>query len=63
MTIETECDGAREITPRYENLYIGGAPGPPEASDLRVDDGGGPCTVSDGAEVAAPPWSSCMTAF
>ena len=30
-----------------------GAPGPPEASDVRDDDGGGPCAISNGAEAAA----------
>ena len=32
----------RKITPRYETLSTGGAPGPPEASNVRADDGGGP---------------------
>ena len=32
----------REISPRYRTLSTGGAQGPPEASDVRVDDGGGP---------------------
>ena len=32
-----------KITPRYDNFfYTGGAPGSPEASDVRADDGGGP---------------------
>ena len=69
------CDGDREasyvarrllrheITPRYETLYTGGDPGPPEANDVRGVDDSAPCADADGAEVAAP-WSSCMkTAF
>ena len=32
----------REITPRYRTLSTEGAPGPPEASDVQDDDGGGP---------------------
>ena len=32
----------REIAPRYRTLSTEGAPGPPEASDMRADDGGGP---------------------
>ena len=32
----------REISPRYRTLSTGGAQGPPEASDVRADDGGGP---------------------
>ena len=32
----------REIIPRYRTLSIEGAPGPPEANDVRADDGGGP---------------------
>ena len=31
-----------EITPHYKTLSTGGAPGPPEASDVQADDGGGP---------------------
>ena len=32
----------REISPHYQTLSTEGAPGPPEASDVRADDGGGP---------------------
>ena len=32
----------REISPRYQTLSTEGAQGPPEASDVRADDGGGP---------------------
>ena len=32
----------REIVSRYRTLSTEGAPGPPEASDVRADDGGGP---------------------
>ena len=32
----------REIASRYRNLTTEGAPGPPKASDVRADDGGGP---------------------
>ena len=42
-----------EIALRYRTLTAEGAPGPLEASDVRADDYGGPCAVSDGAEVAA----------
>ena len=60
----TACDGVRrrrllrrltrhKITSRYTTLTAEGAPGPPEASDVRADDGGGPCAVSDWAEAAA----------
>ena len=38
---------------QYRTLTDEGAPGPPEASDVRADGGGGPCTVSGGSEVAA----------
>ena len=31
-----------EIASRYRTLTAEGAPGPPEASDVRADDGGGP---------------------
>ena len=31
-----------EITPRYRTLSTEGAPGSPEASTVRADDGGGP---------------------
>ena len=31
----------REIAPRYRALSTEGTPGPPEASDVRADDGGG----------------------
>ena len=40
----------QKISPRYQTLSTEGAPGPPEASDVRGDDYGGPCAVSDGAE-------------
>ena len=32
----------RKIASRYRTLSTEGAPGPPEASDVRADDGGGP---------------------
>ena len=32
----------REISPRYQTLSTEGAQGPPEASDVRADDGGRP---------------------
>ena len=32
----------RKISPRYRTLSTEGALGPPEASDVRSDDGGGP---------------------
>ena len=71
--IAMACDGVRqrrqlrrltrhEIASRYRTLTAEGAPGPPEASDVRADDGGGPCTVSDGAEEAAMV-KSCWTAL
>ena len=41
-----------KITPRYRTLSTESAPGPPKASDVRVDNGGGMCAVSDGAEAA-----------
>ena len=58
------CDGVRrrcllgrltrhEIASRYRTRTAEGAPEPPEASDVRDDDGGGPCAVSDRAEEAA----------
>ena len=58
------CDGVQrrrllrrltrhKITSRYRTLNPEGAPGPPEASDVQADDGGGPCAVLDGTEVAA----------
>ena len=64
------CDGVRQrrqlrrltrhkIASRYRTLTAEGATGPPEASDVRGDDGGGPCAVSDGAEVPAIV-NSCM---
>ena len=48
-----DCDGVRrrrllrrltrrENSPRYETLSTEGAQGPPEASVVRADDGGGP---------------------
>ena len=48
----TACDGVRrqrllrrlmrrEISPRYQTLSTEGAQGPPEASNVRADDGGG----------------------
>ena len=46
----------REITPRYEALYTGGDPEPPEASDVQDVDDSVPCADADGAEAAAP-WS------
>ena len=52
----------RKIIPRYRTLSTEGAPGPPAASDVRDDDGGGPCAVLDEAEAAAMV-KSCMTAF
>ena len=52
----------REISPRCRTLSTEDAPEPPEASDVRADDGCGPCVVSDGVEAAAP-WSRCMTDF
>ena len=69
----TACDGVRrrrllrrlcghEIASRYRTLTREGAPGPPEAIDVRDDDGGGPCAVSDGAE-AAVMVKSWLTAF
>ena len=59
----TACDGVRqrrllrrlcghEIATRYRTLTTEGAPGPPEAIDVRDDDYGGPCAVSDGADAA-----------
>ena len=50
-----------EIVSRYSTLTAEDAPGRPEASDMRADDGGGPCAVLDGAEVAATA-KSCWTA-
>ena len=49
---QAACDGVRrrrllrrvtrrEISPRYQTLSTEGAQGPPEASDVRADDGGG----------------------
>ena len=32
----------RKIASRYRTLSTEGAPGPPEASNVRADDGGGP---------------------
>ena len=53
-----------EIPPRHETLRTGSSPGPPEASKVRNDDDVGRCTNADTDEAeAAPPWSSCMTAF
>ena len=52
----------REISPRYQTLSTEGAQGPPEASDVRDDDGGGVCAVSDGAE-AVTMVQSYWTAF
>ena len=62
--IAMACDGVRqrrqlrrltrhEIALRYRTLTAEGAPGPPEARDVRSDDYGGQCAVSDGAEEAA----------
>ena len=39
-----------EITPCYETLYTGGAQGPPEASNVRGIDDGGPCANANGTE-------------
>ena len=58
------CEGVRgrrlfrqltrhKIASLYRTLTAEGALGLPEASDVRGNDGGGPCAVSDGAEVAA----------
>ena len=75
QTIVVACDGVRrrrllrwltrhEIPSRYKTLTAeaDGALGPPEASDVRADDGGGPCAVSDGTEAAAM-LKSCWTAL
>ena len=40
----------RKITTRYETLYTGGAPGPPEANDVQGIADGGPCADADGAD-------------
>ena len=67
------CDGVRqrcllgrltrhEIASRYRTRTAEGAPGPLEAIDVRDDDGGGPCAVSDGAEDTAIV-KSCWTAL
>ena len=58
------CEGVRrrrllrrltrhKIASRYRTLTAEGAPGTSEASDVRADDGGGPCAVSDGTEARA----------
>ena len=39
-----------EMPPCYETLYTRGAPGPPEASDVRDIDDGGPCADADRAD-------------
>ena len=36
--------------PRYETLYTGGSPGPPETRDVRVVDDGGPYDDADMAD-------------
>ena len=41
-----------EIASRYRTRTAEGAPGPPEASDMQADDGGGTCAISDGVEEA-----------
>ena len=51
-----------KIASRYRTLGTEGVPGPLEASDVRDDDGGGPCAVLDGAE-AATMVQSYWTAF
>ena len=67
------CDGVRQrrqlrrlcghkIASRYRTLTAEGAPGTPEASDVRDDDGGRPCAVLDEAETAVMV-NSFMTAF
>ena len=40
----------RKITPCYETLYTEGAPGPPEASNVRGIDDGGPCANANEAD-------------
>ena len=62
MTPPTQATERREISPHYQTLSTEGAQGPPEASDVQADDGGGPCVVSDEAE-AAVMVKSCLTAF
>ena len=39
-----------KIVSQYRTLTAKGAPGPPGASDVWADDGGGPCAVLDGVE-------------
>ena len=62
----SRCLAARllrcKISPWYRTLSTEGALGPPEASDVRADDGGGSSAISDGAEASAMV-QSCMTAF
>ena len=69
----TACDGVRrrrllrrlcghEIATRYKTLTTEDALGPPEAIDVRDDDYGGPCAVSDRAD-AATIVKSYWTAF
>ena len=71
--IVATCDGVRrrrllrwltrhEIASRYRTLIAEGALGPPEASDVRADDGDGPCAFSDGEEDVAMV-KSCWTAL
>ena len=43
----------RVITSCYRTFDVGGAQAPPAAIYGQADDGGRPCAVSDGAEVAA----------
>ena len=52
----------RKITPCYRTLSTESDPGPPEASGVQADDGGGLCAVLDGAEAAAMV-KSCMVAL
>ena len=51
-----------KIASRYRTLTAEGVPGPPEASNVRAEDGGGPYAVLDGAEAVAMV-KSCMTAL
>ena len=45
----------RKITPCYKTLYTGGAPGPREASDVRVNDDDGPYVDVDETDWSVSP--------
>ena len=55
----------REISPRYQTLSTEGDHGPPEVSDVRADDGGGPwpSLPPGGSGVHGPPPSSARTSL